>query len=131
MENSKVLKFILFLSGLLLIIIGGAFLFIPVEFSAKDGIELGNNISLLSNVRSASGVVMGSGILIMLGAFFPKLSFTSTVVSIVVFLSYGLSRILAIVMDGMPAEGLVKATVVEMILGLVSVFALLKYRKKE
>jgi uncharacterized protein with PQ loop repeat len=66
----------------------------------------------------------------MLGAFVAKLTFTSAVISIVMYLSYGISRILSIAVDGMPAEGLVLATVVEIIIGLVGVFALLRYRER-
>jgi hypothetical protein len=129
MKNSKVLKTILFFSGLLLTVVGAAILFAPVASSARNGIELGSNISLLNDVRASGGVVLGSGVLILLGAFMARLTFTSTVVSIVIYLSYGISRILSIVMDGMPVEGLVRATIVEILIGLVGVFALIKYRE--
>jgi len=130
MKNSKVLKTILFLSGLLLIAVGTAILLTPVAFTARNGIDLGGNISLLNDIRGNGGVLLGSGVLIMLGAFIHKLSFTSIMVSIVVYLSFGMARVLSIILDGMPADGLVKATSVEIIFGLVCVFAFLKYREK-
>lgn len=130
MENSKVLKAILFISGLLLTIIGGAILFMPVVFSARNGIELGDSISLLNDIRASGALMLAGGLLILSGAFISQLRFMATVVSILMFLSLGIGRIVSIVMDGMPAEGLVKATVVEMIIGFVGIFALLKYRKK-
>jgi hypothetical protein len=128
MKNSKVLKTILIISGLIATGIGGAILFTPVAFQASAGIDLGGNISLLSEIRRLGGALLASGILIMLGAFVAKLTFTSTVISIMIYLSYGISRILSMAIDGMPAEVLVMATVVEIIIGLVSLFALLKYR---
>jgi len=131
MKNSKVLKTILFISGLILTGIGGAVLFMPVAFFATNGINIENNINLLSEIRSPGGALFASGILIMLGAFMAKLTFTSSVISILMYLSYGISRILSIAIDGMPTEGLVKATAVEIIIGLVSVFAILKYRENE
>ena len=130
MENSKVLKAILFISGLLLTIIGGAILFVPVAFSARNGIELGDSISLLNDIRASGALMLAGGLLILSGAFISRLRFTATMVSILMFLSLGIGRIVSIVMDGMPAEGLVKATVVEMIIGFVGIFALLNYRKK-
>ena len=55
----------------------------------------------------------------------------SIVVSALIYLSYGLSRILSMAMDGMPAEGLVQVAVLEIVTGLVCVFALVKYRETE
>jgi hypothetical protein len=128
MKNSKVLKTFIFLSGLLLTVFGAATLFVPITVSASHGVELGSNISLLNDVRGSGGVLLGSGIIILLGVFINKFTFTSAVVSIVVFLSWGTSRILVIAMDGMPHEGLVRATLVETIIGLVGVFVFYKYR---
>ena len=102
----------------------------PIAFSARNGIELGSNISLLNDVRASGGLMLAGGLLILSGAFISRLRFTSTVVSILMFLSLGIGRIVSIAMDGMPAEGLVKATVVEMVIGFIGVFALLKYREK-
>jgi len=131
MKNSKVLKAILFVSGLLLLAIGMATLLTPVEFSARNGIDLHGDISLLNDVRSAGAFLAGSGFVILLGAFIDKLAYTSTIVSIVAYLSYASGRIMSLVIDGMPAEGLVKATVVEIVIGLVGIFAFIKYQENE
>ena len=127
MKNSKVLKTILLISGLIATGVGGAILFLPVAFHAISGIELGGNISLLNEIRAAGDALLAMGILIVSGAFVAKLIFTSTVVSTLLYLSYGLSRFLSIAIDGMPAEVLVQVTVLEMVIGLVCVFALAKY----
>ena len=131
MKNSKPLKIILFISGLLLAIIGSSILFAPIGFSARNGIELGENISLLNDTRAAGAGLMISGIVILLGAFIQQLSFTSVIISIIAYLSYGFGRLISIAIDGAPTEGLIKATVVEMIIGLISVFALYKFRIKK
>ncbi len=131
MKNSKVLKTILLISGLIMTGVGGAILFMPVAFHAGNGIDLGGNISLLSEVRAPGGALLASGILVMLGAFVTQLTFTSVVVSALIYLSYGISRILSLAIDGMPAEGLVQATVLEIIIGLLGVFALLRYREDQ
>ena len=57
-----------------------------------------------------------------------KILKTILFVSALVFLSYGLSRILSIVIDGMPVEGLVQAAGLEVAIGLACVFVLVKYR---
>ena len=130
MKNSNVVKTVLILSGLIASAIGGAIVFDPLAFYATYGIELTGNISLFNEIRAPGGALLASGILIMLGAFVEKLTFTSVVVSTLLYLSYGLSRILSIAVDGMPAEGLVQAAVLEIVIGLVCVFVLVKYREK-
>jgi hypothetical protein len=131
MKNSKVLKTILIISGLIASGIGAAILFAPVAFYATYGIELGGNFSLLNEIRAPGGALLAIGLLIISGAFVDKLAFTAVVVSTLLYLSYGLSRVMSIAIDGMPAEGLVQAAVLEIITGLACVFALVKYRGKQ
>ena len=127
MKNSKVIKTILIISGLIASGIGAAILFTPVEFYTTYGIALGGNFSLLNEIRAPGGALLTSGILIISGAFVDKLAFTAIVVSSLLYLSYGLSRVMSITIDGMPAEALVQAAVLEIITGLACVFALVKY----
>ena len=121
----------MFISGLILAGVGGVIVFMPVAFYANNGIELGGNISLLSEIRASGSALLASGTLVMSGAFVAKLAFASAVVSSLVYLSYGLSRILSMAVDGMPAEGLVQAAALEIAIGLACVFALSKYRENE
>lgn len=129
MKNSSLLKVILIISGLVATGIGGAILFLPTAFYATNGIELGGNISLLNEVRAPGGALLASGILIVLGAFVTNLTFISLVVSTLLYLSYGLSRTVSIAIDGIPSEGLVQAAALEMVIGLVCIFALSRYRQ--
>jgi hypothetical protein len=130
MKNSKVLKTILFISGLIGIGVGGAILFMPITFFATSGIDLSGNVSLLNEIRPSGGALLASGMLILLGVFVAKLTFTSLVLSILLYLSYGISRILSITIDGIPAGILVMVAGLEIVIGLVCVFALIKYREK-
>jgi len=131
MKKSGVLNAILIVSGILLVGIGFATTFMPVEFSARNDIDLGGNIGLLNDTRAAGAGLLGAGLIILLGAFVRKLAFTSLVVSILIYLSYAFGRIVGIIADGVPVEGLVKATIVEVALGLVGVFALIKFKEDE
>ena len=87
------------------------------------------NISLLNDYRGMGGLMFGSGLIIFSGVFIPRMAFTSSVVAAVVYLTFSLGRVLSIVSDGLPFEGLIKATVVELILGLLGLFLLVKYRE--
>ena len=130
MENSKVLKTIFFLLGLPLIVDGIWRLTMPVAYYDFNGLILGSDVGMLSEARGAGGMILISGILILLGAFLAKLRFTSTVLSILVFLSFGFARLLGIVMDGMPGEKLIQGIIGEFVMGSIGVFVFLKYRKK-
>jgi len=59
MKNSKVLKTILFISGLVLILGGGTTLLSPVKFYAMNGTVLGDDINILNFVRAAGGMPVG------------------------------------------------------------------------
>ena len=131
MKNSKVLKAILFVTGLIAASIGGTILVMPAAFYASYGIDLGGNVSLLNEVRASGGILLAAGILIMSGAFMATLTFTAVVVATLLYLSYGLSRILSFTIDGMPSEGLVQAAALEILIGVACVFVLVKYREKQ
>ena len=129
MKNSKVLKTILILSGLLGAGIGAAILLTPAAFHGSAGIDLGGDASLLSEVRASGGMLLACGLLIMLGAFISRLTFTATLLSALLYLSYGASRLFSIAVDGMPHETLVMAAALEIVVGLICVVALVKTRE--
>ncbi len=130
MQNSAVLKTILTVAGLIGAGVGGAILLIPEAFHATTGIRLSGDVSLLNEMRASGGALLASGVLVMSGAWIPKLAFTSAMVASMLYLSYGLSRVLSMVIDGMPDPGLVQVAGLEIVIGTVCVFALAKYRKK-
>ncbi|WNJ20508.1 DUF4345 domain-containing protein [Pontibacter sp. G13] len=117
MNNSKALKTYLIISGLLLSFIGGATLLMPVEMKASAGIDIASNISVINDVRAASAMILGVAILSLVGAFNPKLTFSATLSTILLFLSLGAGRVISILIDGMPVEGLLGATGLELVLG--------------
>lgn len=127
MKKSKTVKAALLVSGLIAIVIGSAIVTIPTPFYATYGIELGANVSLFNEIRASGGALLASGILILSGAFVARLTFTSLLVSTLLYLSYGLSRILSTIMDGLPNEGLVQSAVLEIVIGLVCLLALVNY----
>jgi len=131
MKNSKVLKVILFISGFIAIGIGATILTMPVAFYATSGINLHGNVSLLNEVRASGGALLACGILITLGAFIARLTFTSVVISSLLYLSYGLSRMMSVVIDGMPVDSLIQALVLELVIGLVCIVALMRFSIKD
>ncbi|MEM6454767.1 MAG: DUF4345 family protein [Acidobacteriota bacterium] len=117
--NSRLTAVFLFLSGLLLLGIGSAVLLVPRAFHAGNGIVLGSDPSLLSEVRAPGGLLTASAILILLGAFRRALRSLAMVLTVLVYGSFGLARLLGLGLDGMPSSGLVGATVIELIVAAI------------
>lgn len=128
MKNSIILKTILFISGSISAGIGAAILLIPVAFHTSSGLELGNDSSLLNEIRAPGGALLSSGLLILSGVFRAKLTFTATIVATLLYLSYASSRLLSFWLDGMPSDALIQVTGAELVIGLFCLFALIKYR---
>ena len=130
MKNSKVLKTYLVLSGLLLSFIGSATLFMPVAIKAGAGIDIAGDINTLNDTRASAALILSIAVLSILGAFIKKITFTSSLMSFLLFLSLGIGRAISIVIDGMPVDGLVKATALEFILGILGAILFLKYQER-
>lgn len=128
MQDSKFVKAMLIISGVLLLFIGGAYLFTPIEFySSANQTDISGQVNLLSEIRASGGGLFLGGLLVLLGAFKPKLTYTSTIISIMIWMGYGLARIIAISADGMPNEGLFTVMFIEIIIGVSGIFAINKY----
>ena len=129
MRSSGGLKGLLVVAGLIATGIGAAILLTPEAFHESADIDLGGNVNLLSEIRAPGGALMATGLLMLAGAFVSRLTFTATVMTGVVYLSYGLSRVLSMAVDGMPEGVLVFSTVVEMVLGIAAAIALARNRE--
>ena len=126
MKTSRLLTSVLAVSGLIAIGFGGAILFAPEAFYATYGIHLTNDASHLNEIRASGGGLLGIGLVIASGAIWSQLSFASAITSGVVYMSYGLSRLVSIVLDGSPDSGLVTAAAFELAIGAISLFALFR-----
>ncbi len=129
MKDSKLLKIVLIISGLIGAIVGLASLIIPVQFYALNQINLGGQINLLNEIRASGGSLFIIGILIISGAFVKRLTYTSIVLSTVMYLSYGISRILSMILDGMPVNDLIYVCIIEIVIGLICLYCLIKYKE--
>ena len=122
MKNRFTIQAVLFLSGLIGMGIGSAILFTPVEFYGSSGIEIGGKISLLNEIRASGGALLACGALIIMGVFVAKLRFTSALLSALLYLSYGISRLWAMSVDGMPEAIYVIVAVMEIVIGLICAY---------
>ena len=117
----------LFVSGLMLLAIGLALLLIPNAFHASYGITHANDPNLLSEIRAPGGMLAASAVLILLGVFFDRLRSLAVVLTILVYGSFGVARLVGMAIDGMPASGIVSATILELAIAAIGFFI---YRRR-
>ena len=63
----------------------------PIAFFKYSGLILNGDAGLLNEARGTGGAIIGFGLLILLGAFNKKLTYTSTIVAIVLFFGFGIA----------------------------------------
>ncbi|MCA8893124.1 MAG: DUF4345 domain-containing protein [Hyphomonas sp.] len=131
MHTSVTLKVILIFAGLVGLLVGAGMLFAPVPFHASAGIVLDDSTNLLSEMRASGGVVLASALVILSGAFVARLAFTATLIATLMYLSYGVSRLISIAVDGMPDIAILQIAAAELVVGLIcgaALIGLLGYR---
>jgi len=126
MQPTRTLRALLVLCAVIAIGIGASILFIPTQFHAAHGIELGGDANLLSEVRAPGGALLVLGALMMVGVFVRSFTLASTTIAAAVYLAYGASRMVSIWLDGLPVPGLVGASVIELVMGSVCAFVLVR-----
>lgn len=131
MQPTKTLRILLLLSGLAAIAIGASILFTPAQFHASNGIVLGTDANQLSEVRAPGGALLVLGAMMLVGVFVRSFTLASTSIASAVYLAYGAARLLSIGLDGMPGLGLVVATAVELLLGVLCAIALFRFAKRK
>lgn len=129
MQNLNMQRGVLIGSGLIALAVGSGLLFAPTAFHALNGIELSDNVSLMSEIRAPGAGILASGLLILSGAFSSRLSFTALIVASLLYLSYGMSRFYSMALDGSPAQGIVTIAFFEMAIGLICAFTLRQHIK--
>ena len=123
MKNTMTVAYLV-IAGLLLLIIGGAILLVPHAFHGSNGIILGDNPNLLSEIRAPGGLLAASGIMILVGAFRVRLRASAVQLTTLVYGSFGLTRLVSMALDGTPSSSIVGATSLELMVALVGLVIL-------
>lgn len=111
-------------AGATAIAIGLAITLAPAAFYASNGVALGADPSLLSELRAPGASLAAIGALIFAGAVRPSLTRRAALLGAVVFLAYAAGRIVSMLLDGLPSEPLLWATAVELAIGGLCLSAL-------
>ena len=115
--STLLLKTFLAVAGAVAVGLGTLILLVPVAFYASYGLDLTGQVTLLNELRSHGLSLMGIGLFIMAGAVISRLATTALAVSAFFYLSYGLSRLVGLALDGWPSQGLVISGAIELAVG--------------
>ncbi|MEL7029423.1 MAG: DUF4345 domain-containing protein [Pseudomonadota bacterium] len=122
--RQPVTRTVIGLSGLMALAIGGSILFDPHTFFAHNGVALGDDPNLLSEIRAPGGVLIAAGLIMIAGAAVRALLRSALVTGAVVFGVYGVSRLVSLGIDGAPSSSLMTAMAIELLVAAYAVFAL-------
>ncbi len=114
-------------SGALLLVIGGAILLAPHAFHGNNGLTLGNNPNLLSEIRAPGGLLSSCGVFILLGAFRNSLRALAAQLSVLVYGSFGIARVVSAALDGLPSAGILGAMAIELTVALIGLAVLWRW----
>jgi len=116
-------KIALGLSGLTALAIGAFILFAPHAFYASYGITLGEDASLLSELRAPGAGLAGFGLLMLLGIRRHATLPVAMVAALTVFVAFPIGRLVGLAMDGMPSGSVIGALVVELVIAALCLAA--------
>lgn len=120
-------KTMLGLSGLTAVVIGAFILIAPQMFYASYGIALGNDVSLLSELRALGTGLAAFGVLMLLGILSPSMLPVSVSIALTVFIAFPAGRVVGLAVDGVPSGNLIGALVFELV---VAALCLSAFRKR-
>ena len=118
--STAVLKTFLAVAGVIAVGLGTLILLVPVAFYAGYGLDLTGQVTLLNELRSHGLSLIGIGLFIMTGAVISRFATDALAVSAFFYLSYGLSRLVALTLDGWPGQGLAISCAVELVVGVIA-----------
>ena len=122
---------LLFASGLLAAGIAATILLAPETFYIGYGIDVRSNINLANELKAPSGLLLIAGLLMLIGVFRSAFVVPSLAIATTIYLSYGASRLLSLMIDGVPGNALLGAAVVEIAVGLACFLGLAVLRRAE
>ncbi len=116
-------------SGALLIATGLTVLFDPLSVLGIEVGSLSSEASLLSELRSPGLLLIISGGVSIAAVFRQRLAATALVLSALLYGSFGVSRLVSLVIDGSPSTSIFAAMAIELIAGVLAVAALVAIKK--
>ena len=126
MNPTKPTPILLLTAALILLTIGSLVLFTPTTLYASNNVMLVQDPNLLSEIRAPGGLLFAGGLFVLASVFAPGLKRPALGLSTLFLLSYGLARLVSMHLDGMPSAILIAATAVELAVGLLCLWTLIR-----
>jgi hypothetical protein len=104
-------------------------LFLPVPFYSGYGITPNGNVSLLNELKAPTLVILVLGLLQAQAILQPNRLAAGLGSGLLLYLGFGLSRLVAMSADGLPSTGLVAVALTEVLLGLGFAVAFWRQRR--
>jgi hypothetical protein len=120
-------KSALFASGLTAVGIGSLILFTPHSFYASSGISLGDDASLLSELKAPAAGLLIFGMFMLIGIMRYAWAQISVFCSLAVFITFPAGRLMSIAFDGLPSAAIIGALIFEL---LIAVLCLTAFRRR-
>jgi hypothetical protein len=123
MSVSALEKAALGISGLTAVGIGAFILAAPHTFFASYGITVGDDASLLSELRAPAAGLTAFGVLMLMGIWRTAMTPISKATAMTVFLAFPAGRLIGLVIDGLPSGPIIGALVFELVVAVLCVVA--------
>lgn len=114
MTATPLQKIALVLSGLTALAVGACILIAPQAFYASYGIALGDDATLLSELRAPGAGLAGCGLVMLRGLWRSTFLPLGMAMALTVFIAFPAGRLVGLAVDGMPSGAILAALVVEL-----------------
>ncbi|WP_297104806.1 DUF4345 domain-containing protein [uncultured Devosia sp.] len=111
-------RILLVTGALIAFVLSLAVLFAPAAFYAGYGITVGGDIALLNEMKAPAGAILLAALVMAVGLINPAWLGSALLVGALLYLGFGLGRVIALTSDGIPPASLLAAMAVELLLGL-------------
>ena len=116
-------KVTLWISGLTAVGLGGFIMVAPRAFYASYGITLGDDPSLLSELRAPAAGLLTLGALMLAGIWRSTMAQFAVAATLIVFLAFPAGRLIGLAVDGIPSGGIIGALILEIAIACLCIFA--------
>lgn len=123
MSLTRLEKIALSVAGLTAVGIGGFISAAPQVFYASYGIALGENASLLSELRALAAGLVALGGLMLAGIWRAELASLAIASAFIVFLAFPAGRLIGLAVDGIPSSGIIGALFLEVAIAILCILA--------
>lgn len=126
-----VTRVMLALSGLIGLYIGLSILLEPQSFFAHNGVEISADIGLMSEIKAPAMVLLVTALVVLICSVKSRFATMGLLLGGLVYGSYGIGRLVSMVLDGVPPDALVIATAIELAFAAILIFLAVRSSRTE